>query len=204
TVARWQARFQQGGLAAVFTEAPGRTSPWLAVLVGWVLRLAPAAFGFARSRWSCEAIAVALHERNGVRVSPETVRRWLHQAGLVWRRPRPVLRPKDGERQARLDALRALLADLPADEAAVFMDEVEVNTNPKVGCMWMRRGAQAQVLTPGTNEKRLLAGSIHWRTGRLVLTRGAPKQGRDARLFCAHLDDLRRAFRRYQLIPLLL
>jgi hypothetical protein len=29
---------------------------------------------------------------------------------------------------------------LPADETAVFMDEVEVHTNPKVGAMWMRRG----------------------------------------------------------------
>src|SRR5262249_18565684 len=125
---------------------------------------------------------------------------WLHHAGLVWRRPRPVLRPRDEQRQAKLDALRQLLAGLPADEAAVFMDEVEVNTNPKVGCMWMRKGEQAEVLTPGTNEKRLLAGSIHGRTGRLVLTRGAPEQGRDAALFCAHLDDLRRAFRRYKVV----
>nr|MBA3260668.1 IS630 family transposase [Gemmatimonadales bacterium] len=66
--------------------------------------------------------------------------------------------------------MRGLLRGLPDDETAVFMDEVELNTNPKVGSMWMRKGEQLEVETPGTNEKRVLAGSIHWRTGRLVLT----------------------------------
>ena len=66
--------------------------------------------------------------------------------------------------------LRALLKRLPPDETAVFMDEVDVNLNPKVGCQWMRRGDQAAVETPGTNEKRYLAGSIHWRTGRVILS----------------------------------
>jgi transposase len=80
------------------------------------------------------------------------------------------------------------------------MDEVDVNLNPKVGCMWMRKGDQAAVETPGTNVKRYLAGSIHWRTGRLVLTGGLPKEGRGAALFCRHLDDLRRAFRQYKVI----
>jgi|SRR5262245_53806093 len=201
TIARWQGRFLQGGLGAVFPAAPRRRcSPWVAVVVRWVLQLAPADFGFARSRWSCEAAAIVLAEDHRVFVSPETVRRWLHSAGLAWRRPRPVLRPRDPRRQAKLAALRKLLRGLPADEAAVFMDEVEVNSNPKIGCMWMRRGQQARVETPGTNEKRLLAGSISWRTGRVILTEGQPRQGRDAALLCAHLDGLRRAFRRYKVI----
>jgi len=80
------------------------------------------------------------------------------------------------------------------------MDEVEVHTNPKVGSMWMRRGQQATVDTPGDNEKRALAGSLHWRTGRLIETWGAEKEGRPAGLFCRHLDDLRRVFRHYRVI----
>ena len=61
---------------------------------------------------------------------------------------RPVIRPKDPDREQKLRALRALLHGLPADETAVFMDEVDVNLNPKVGCMWMKRGEQAAVVTP--------------------------------------------------------
>src|SRR5262245_3793993 len=201
TIARWQRRFRQGRLAAVFPAgAPRRpVSAWVAVVVRWVLELAPADFGFARSRWSCEAVAVVLAEDHGAPVSRETVRRWLRGAGLVWRRPRPTLRPKDPRRAQILAALRRL-GGRPPDGTALFMDEVELHTNPKVGCMWMRKGQQAAVETPGTNAKRVLAGSIHWRTGRVVLTEGLPKEGRTAALFCRHLDDLRRAFRHYKVI----
>src|SRR4029453_16635906 len=93
-----------------------------------------------------------------VQAGRETVRRWLRDADLVWRRPRPVIPPRDPDREQKLAALGPLLRNLPADETAVFMDEVDVNLNPKVGCMWMRKGEQAAVETPGTNEKRYLAG----------------------------------------------
>ena len=167
---------------------------WAATVVRWVLTLTPADFRFARSRWSCETVTVVLREDYRVHVGRETVRLWLRDAGLVLRRPRPTIRPKDPDREMKLSALRALLKSLPADETAVFMDEVDVNLNPKVGCQWMRRGQQAAVETPGTNEKRYLAGSIHWRTGRVFVTEGRKKEGRGAALFCRHLDDLRRAF----------
>jgi transposase len=204
TIARWKRRFQQHGVEAVLGRPRGRKpSParaWAAAAVLWVLTLRPAAFGLARSRWSCEAVAVVLWDDYRVAASRETVRRWLHDAGLAWRRPRPVLRPTDPDRDAKLAALRRLLHGLPDDETAVFMDEVELHTNPEIGCMWMRRGQQAVVETPGTDERRVLAGSIHWRTGRVLLTEGLPGEGRTAALFCRHLDDLRRAFRHYKVI----
>jgi transposase len=130
-------------------------------------------------------------------VSRETVRHWLHGADLVWRRPRPVGHRPDPLRQAKLRALRRLLADLPADEVAVFQDEVDVNLNPKIGSMWMRRGQQAEVETPGNNEKRYLAGSMNWRTGTLWVTEGSK---RDGALFVRHLEDLRLRLRRYRVI----
>ncbi len=166
----------------------------------WVLALSPADFRFVRGQWSCEAVAVVLRDDYGVPVGRETVRLWLRADGRVWRWPRPTIRPKDPDRAAKLRALRELLNNLPADETAVFMDEADVNLNPKVGCMWMRRGEQATVETPGTNQKRYLAGSIHWRTGRVILTEGRPKAGRGAALFCRHLDELRRAFRHYRVV----
>jgi putative transposase len=205
TIARWKKRFEAEGAVAVIGRPRGRRKSgvhiWASLVVRWVLTLSPADFRFARSRWSCEAVAVVLREDFRVRVGRETVRLWLRAEGLVWRRPRPAIRPKDPDRAKKLAALRALLKRLPADETAVFMDEVDVNLNPKVGCQWMKRGEQATVETPGTNEKRYLAGSIHWRTGRVVLTKGLPKkEGRSAALFLRHLDDLRRAFRHYKVI----
>jgi transposase len=204
TISRWKTRFDAEGVDAVFGRPRGRRRSgvhiWATLVVRWVLTLSPIDFQFARSRWSCETVAVVLREDYRVWVGRETVRWWLRDADLVWRRPRPTIRPKDPDRGQKLAALRALLKGLPADETAVFMDEVDVNLNPKVGCQWMKRGIQAAIETPGNNEKRYLAGSIHWRTGRVILTEGRPKEGRSAALFCRHLDDLRRAFRHYRVI----
>jgi putative transposase len=201
TVARWQQRFLEGGVEALTGRPPGRRpgfpGPWAEVVVRWVTRRCPTDFGFVRSRWTCAVAALLLWSCYRLAVSRETVRRWLHEADLVWRRPRPVLRRQDPLRQAKLRALRRLLAGLPADEVAVFEDEVDVNLNPKVGSMWMRRGQQAEVETPGDNHKRYLAGSMNWRTGALWVTQGAK---RDGELFVRHLEDLRRRLRRYRVI----
>jgi len=59
-----------------------------------------------------------------------------------------------------------------------------VHTNPKVGCMWMRRGEQAVVQTPGADEWQVLAGILHGRTGRVFCSEDLPDAGRTAALFC--------------------
>jgi transposase len=201
TVARWKGRFDQGRVPALLglpQGAPRRLAAgWAAPAVGWVTGARPRAFGFLRSRWNCALVALLLWREHDLRVSRETVRRWLHQANVVWRRPRPVLERRDPERDAKLRRLRRLLLTLPADETAVFEDEVDLNLNPKIGPMWMRKGQQAEVVTPGDNEKCYAAGSLHWRTGKLFVTVG---DKRDGELFVRHLHELRRRLRRYRVI----
>jgi len=201
TIARWKRRFQHGRVDALLGRTRGtpvRLGPaWLAVVVGWVTTQTPRAFGFLRSRWCFEVVVLLLWRLHRLDVSRETVRRHLHQANLVWRRPRPVLRRQDPDRAQILAGLRDLLLHLPEDETAVFEDEVDIHLNPKIGCMWMRQGQQAQVVTPGDNEKKYLAGSLHWRTGALLTTAG---DKRDGALFVAHLHELRRRLRRYRVI----
>jgi putative transposase len=199
TIARWKVRFESGGVEALLEEKRGRVASllvdWALVLVAWVKTLSPRDFGYCRSRWCCATLAIVLLDTHRVRVSAETVRRTLHQQNLVWRRPRPVLGPKDQQRRWKLRRVRELLRDLPDDEAAVFQDEVDLNLNPDVGCAWMERGKQAVIVTPGTNVKRYLSGSMSWRSGELVVTEGTH---RNAELFVRHLDDLRQRFRRYR------
>ncbi len=201
TIARWKRRFEQdrvpGLLGVARRPVPRWGERWRAVVIDWVLNRRPRDFGFWRSRWCCAAAALLLGRLHQVHVSPETVRRWLRQEQVVWRRPRPVLRRQDPNKAAIFQGLRQLLVSLPADETVVFQDEVDINLNPKIGCMWMRRGQQAEVVTPGDNAKNYLAGSLHWRTGLLIQTVG-PK--RDGALFVRHLHDLRRHLRRYKKI----
>lgn len=204
TIDRWKKRYADGGLEALLADGRGRRSVFgaglVACVIRWVTQTVPRDFGFLRSRWCCEAVVVLLLETHSVRVSRETVRRWLHREEVVWRRPRPVVGPTDPQRAEKLRKLRCLLANLPADEMAVFQDEVDINTNPKIGSMWMVRGQQAEVVTPGDNEKRYLAGSLNWRTGELIRTEGFRGEGRNSVLFTRHLDDLRYHLRRYRVI----
>jgi putative transposase len=204
TIARWKTRFEAEGVAALVEEHRGRPLGGMQWAIDWVLHWVvthtPRHFGFLRSRWCCGAVVVLLAQFCHLSVSAETVRRWLHRENLVWRRPRPIVGPRDPQREEKLRRLRCLLRNLASDEIAVFQDEVDINTNPKIGCMWMLRGQQAKVETPGNNEKRYLAGSLNWRTGELIVTEGLPGEGRSSALFVRHLDDLRRHLRCYRKI----
>jgi len=201
TISRWKDRFESGGIEALLEENRGRSggllAGWAFLLVFWVKSLTPRSFGYYRSRWCCATLALVLFDLHGIKASAETVRRCLAKENLVWRRPRPVPGPLDPRREYKLRKIRELLKYLPEDEAAVFQDEVDLNLNPDIGSMWMEKGQQAQVVTPGTNVKRYLAGSMSWRSGELVVTKGT---GRNAELFVRHLEDLRQRFRRYKKI----
>lgn len=200
TIGRWKARFEEQGLEGVLSDSRGRPPMllvwWVAVVIRWVKEKTPRDFGFFRSRWSCGTVVLLLSEQYGIKVSTETIRRRFAQESIVWRRPRPVLGPKDPQYSLKLRRIRQLLSELPDDETVVFEDEVDINTNPKIGCMWMPRGQQAEVVTPGTNTKRYIAGSLHWPTGKFLATE--PGTRRNAALFVAHLHDLRRWLRCYR------
>jgi putative transposase len=193
-------RFRQHGLSGLQQQGtdPERWPAWLRRVVGWLTSKTPEDFGYFRSRWSCETLAEVLAWETSTRLSGETVRRGLRRAGFVWRRPRPVLGRSDPEHARKFREIQQLLLRLRWDEAAVFQDEADVHLNPKIGSCWMERGQQAEVPTPGNNVKRHLAGSLVWRTGTLLLSPAGAR--RNAELFVAHLDHLRRRLRGFRVI----
>jgi transposase len=199
-VAGVKARFLGEGLEAAFAEPTTDDAIpfWQIVICGWVLHKTPQDFGYFRTRWSCEILAELLAEQHGVEIGSETIRRGLHALGFAWRRPRPIVGPSDPDYTAKMRRIRRLLATLPASEVAVFQDEVDVHLNPKIGSQWMPIGEQATVETPGNNVKRHVAGSLVWNTGTLLVSPHAAR--RNAKLFIAHLDDLRRRLRGYRKI----
>ena len=190
-----------GGVHAVLGRGERRpvvVAWWLLTVLRWLQTQAPRDFGFFHWRWKCGLLALLLWQRHRFRVSGETVRRALHEQGFVWRRPRPIVGPTDPEYDGTMRAIRRLLDNLGPSEAAVFQDEVDIHLNPKIGSQWMKRGQQAEVRTPGNNEKHHLSGSLDWRIGRLYVS--APHQRRNAQLFVDHLEDLRRRLRRDRVI----
>jgi transposase len=192
--------FLKGGMEAALCKSTDEPPIpfWKVAVVGWVLNKSPRDFGYFRSRWTCELLAEVLDDEYGARIGDEAIRRALHELGFAWRRPRPVVGPADPDHDAKLRRIKRLLATLPPDETAVFQDEVDVHLNPKIGACWMPVGEQAEVVTPGNNVKRHVAGSLVWRTGTLLVS--APAKRRNAQMFIAHLDDLRRRLRCFKKI----
>jgi transposase len=133
-----------------------------------LLGTVPWACGWCRTRWSCATLALELQVRRGVRVSAETVRRWLHELDWVWKRAKLAAKDDDPRRVEKLARIRYTWEHLPARAALFFADELDISLLPKVGYQWMPKGEQLQVLTPGTNEKRYLAGALDMRRGTIV------------------------------------
>jgi putative transposase len=143
-----------------------------------LLKAAPRAYGWCRTRWSRATLAATLHATRGIRVSAETMRRWVHEVGWVWKRAKLVAKDDDPHRVDRLARIRWVYAHLPRWEALVFADELEIHLLPTVGGAWLPKGTHVEVMTPGTNEKPDLAGARALATGTLHHALG-PRQTND-------------------------
>jgi transposase len=153
----------------------------------------PTSYGYLRPTWTRELLVLVMEEKLGTKVHVGTMSRALAQIGARRGKPKPiVLCPwKKRKRQRRLAEIRRLLANLRRNEVAVYVDEVDIHLNPKIGLDWMNCGTQKQVRTPGQNEKCYLAGALDARSGRLTWV-GA--QSKNSTLF---IDLLRELDRRY-------
>jgi len=130
----------------------------------------PASFGWPRPTWTQEMLGLTLQRRIGVRLSRQTIGRCLRRIGARHGRPRPVLRCpwSKAAQMRRIRAIERLLTTRPADEVALYADEVDIHLNPKIGPDWMLPGRQKVVVTPGQNVKRYLAGALDTRSGQLL------------------------------------
>lgn len=143
-------------------------TPSLKRSVEALLKTAPRVCGWCRTRWSCATLAVEVQVRRGIRVSAETMRHWLHELGWEWKRAKVAAKDDDPRRVEKLARIRLAFEQLRAGAALFFADELDINLLPKVGYQWMPKGEQVEVLTPGTNEKRYLAGALDVITGTLT------------------------------------
>ena len=143
-------------------------TPSLKRSVHALLKTAPRAYGWCRTRWSCATLAVEVQVRRGIYVSAETMRHWLHKLGWEWKRAKVAAKDDDPQRVEKLACIRLAVEQLRAGAALFFADELDINLMPKVGYQWMPKGEQVEVMTPGTNEKRSLAGALDLTTGTIT------------------------------------
>ena len=154
-----------------------------------VVPSSPRKHGYRRPTWTQELLILVLHKRTGIRISRTTMSRLLKRLHIRLGRPKPIVGCpwKKRRRMKRLREIRALIGSVPEDEVILYVDEVDIHLNPKIGPDWMLRGTQKTVLTPGKNQKRYLAGALNARTGRLTWVEAERK---NSQLFILQLWQL--------------
>ena len=81
----------------------------LVLVLVLLMQFSPQDFGYQRSRWCTELLAININMLMGPNVAASTLRRWLPQMDIVWRRPVPTLRIKDPAYQEKIAKNEAAL-----------------------------------------------------------------------------------------------
>lgn len=185
------ARFRDEGLPGLserrggYNRLPKRNE--IMALLPQLVAGSPGDFGWNRSTWSVELVALEVERQLGVKVSRPHMGRMLKEARCRRIRPRPTiaLTPADSDEKAA--ALNAELARLPETDVVLYQDEVDIHLNPKSGPDWMPPKIRKNLVTPGQNCKRYIAGAYAPQTGDLITTEGVSK---NSDLFIALLRKL--------------
>jgi transposase len=186
-------RFRDHGIAGLYDrrEDNGETKldeQYLSKLYE-IVDQQPTDFGYPRSTWTQELLAIVMKDLTGVEIHPATMSRALKMIGARLGVPKPKVECPWSKacKNRRLAAIRRAVDQIGANEVAVYLDEVDIHLNPKIGPDWMNRGKQKEVMTPGQNVKRYICGALNIQTGCIDHAAGERKNGL---LFIATLQRL--------------
>jgi transposase len=84
-----------------------------------LLKAPSRAYGWCRTRWSCATLTLTLQTKHRLTVSAETMRRWVHEVGWVWKRAKLVAKDNDPHWVGRLAYIRYRVEQLRLCEALV-------------------------------------------------------------------------------------
>jgi transposase len=168
-----------------------------------VVRGSPQNYGWRRPTWTRELLVETMVRQTGVRIAVTTMSKALALVQARRGRPRPRVRCpwSQAAQTRRLNQIRTLLQTLPQGHVAVYEDEVDVHLNPKIGLDWMGLGQQKEVMTPGKNQKRYLAGAWDVRTRQVVWVEAERKT---SDLFLDLLDKLLKIYPQAKVIHVVL
>lgn len=204
SIREWRARYQRFGESGLVPQERGRrattVSEELCAKTLELLEQSPREHGYLNSRWTSELLAACLNALMGIEIHSSTVRRLLPELGVVWNRARPTLCIRDPKKAQRMRAINRALDAASVDRPVFYVDEADIDFNPRIGFGWMRRGEQTTVPTPGKNQKRYLAGALHAQSGQVVWVEWHAK---NAELFVLLLAELCKRYRRARTITLI-
>lgn len=195
TVRRWIERFEAEGLEGL-QDRPRSGRPRGAGAVAQesvrrAIEAGPESSGHPDvALWTVVLLQAHLLVSVGLQLSRSSVRRLLGAMSYVWRRPRLVL-PTDPEADSKMRHICSTLLAASANAVVLCLDECDIHLMPMLRAMWMRRGQQADVPTPGKNEKRSIFGALELEGGAFHYTITSSKKTLD---FIAFLEKLLSAY----------
>jgi transposase len=207
TIYRVAKRFRERGESSLWdgreNNGPEKLSETFLGMLDRVVRSSPPANGWRRPTWTRELLVETMVRQTGVRIHVATMSRALALIKARPGKPRPRVKCPwhPAAKTRRLNQIVQLVASLPRNEVAVYEDEVDVHLNPKIGLDWMGLSQQKDVLTPGQNEKRYLAGALDVRTKEIHWVEATKK---DAWLFLDLLKKLTVVFAHVRVIHVIL
>ena len=142
-----------------------------------ILSRRPPVYGWRRDTWTLELLSRVMEQVLGVSLSVSYLWKILRRFKVRWGMARPVVACpwKAAKRRGRIGFLRRLARRRERGEVVLYVDEVDIHLNPKIGRDWMLPGTQRVVVTPGKNVKNYVAGAYDPLHGRLVYTSGERK-----------------------------
>lgn len=205
TVYRTVYRYEEMGEASVIDQRTRREAEKMTLEIQARLLIyldgVPQDYGWQRSTWTLELLALQLEHEFEVVVSCSTVHRALRNQRCRRGWPRPGLRiPVRGRRKV-LEKIAARVASASAQDEVFYQDEADVHLNPKIGATYLKHGQQSIVLTPGKNVKRYIFGALNARTGRIV---SGVVEHKNAAMFVEFLKYLSATYRRASCLHLVL
>lgn len=171
TVRRWIERFEKEGIDCLADRPrsgrPPKVSAATLPLIERDVLASPASKGYLFSIRTTINLSLHLVRQYGIRVSQATIRRIL--MALDFRHNRPRHGPKkavDPQLKRKLNAILGVLSSRVSGNHVLYEDEADIHLLPAIRAMWMKKGKQVRVPTPGTNSKKSIFGALDIRTGK--------------------------------------
>jgi len=194
TVREWLRRFEAEGVDGLRDRPragrPRKADATARETIRQHVERAPTSAGLRCGSWTLLALGSVVAAELGLRLSRASLRRVVHALEYRWRRPRHCL-PTDPAAAAKMWALARRIGRAAQETVVLCADESDLHLLPVLRAMWMRRGAQVRIPTPGTNRKRSIFGALEWSTGRWIYAMSERKRAVD---FIACLEQLLAAY----------
>lgn len=170
TVRTWLERFEAEGPSGLYdaerSGRPAKVTPQVQASLVEMVQDDPQQAGYVATLWTVAMLVQALASKLKTKLSPNTVRNWLHALGLRWGRPRLAMpRKVDPHKAQKQWAIAQAVVEAPAEAAVLYADESRLQLLPLIRGAWHWLGEQIRVPTPGTNVPRAILGALNIRTG---------------------------------------